>query len=67
MDSYFAEHSPYIFPWNVLLQLFQIIFISYVMFNSREETIAIIFFSWKLSCQPGENTKFEQMSRDPSI
>ena len=45
MDSYFAEHSPYIFPWNVLLQLFQIIFISYVMFNSREETIAIIFFS----------------------
>ena len=27
----------------------------------------LLVSSWKLICQPGENTKFEQMSRDPSI
>lgn len=29
--------------------------------------LLLMDFSWKLICQPGENIKFEQMSRDPSI
>lgn len=29
--------------------------------------LLLMVFSWKLICQTGENIKFEQMSRDPSI
>lgn len=36
------------------------------MFNSREETMANGFFL-EINLSAGENIKFEQMIRDPSI